>query len=94
MEINKTISLKAKLTRLRNEKIKISKELKDKLTYLRRKKLKITTELIELEETCEHNFIWGYTLEPVIFCEICNRDATEIFPNMSYKHIEKLVNNE
>ena len=73
--IKDNISLKAKLTRLRNEKIKISKELE------------------ELENTCEHHFIWGYTLEPVIFCEICNKDATDIFPNMHYKHIEKLVDN-
>ena len=69
-------------------------ELKEKITDLRREKLKITEELLELEETCEHSFIWGYTLEAVVFCEICNKDASTIFPNMSYKHIEKLVEND
>jgi len=45
-------------------------------------------------KTCEHRFISGYQGDIIIFCEICNRDASDIFPNMPYKHIQKLVENE
>lgn len=40
---------------------------------------------------CEHNFEWGYTIEPVVYCTICDKEITDIFPNISYKYIEKLV---
>lgn len=66
-------------------------QLKEKLKELRNKRNSINNEIKQLEDSCEHVFANGYTLEPVVYCTICDREATDIFPNMSYKHIEKLV---
>ncbi len=69
-------------------------KLKEKITDLRNRSIEIKAELDKLMSTCEHSFIWGCQGDTMVFCEICNRDATDIFPNMAYKHIEKLVKDD
>lgn len=67
------------------------KDLKNEIQKLRKQQNEIQEKLNNALSLCEHEFANGYTLEPVVYCLICNRDANEIFPNMSYKHISKLV---
>lgn len=68
-----------------------NENLKERISNLKKQMSEIRQELDNAYKECEHNFEYGYTLETVIYCTICDRDATDIFPNMSYKHIEKLV---
>lgn len=65
--------------------------LKERIARLNEQKTEINKQLDIAYNKCEHEFANGYTLEPVVYCTICNRDAADIFPGMAYKHIEKLV---
>ena len=65
--------------------------LKQRISHLNKQQLDISEKLKSAYNECTHSFEHGYTLEPVIYCTICGRDATDIFPNMSYEHIEKLM---
>ena len=65
--------------------------LKDRIKLLKEQKAKITKELELAYKECKHEFAHGYTLEPIVYCTICDREATDIFPNMDYRHIEKLI---
>jgi hypothetical protein len=67
-------------------------KLKADIEQLKKQKSEVDKKLTGLLNTCEHRFVSGYTMEPVVYCEICDREATDIFPNMAFKHIEKLVN--
>ena len=66
-------------------------EIREKLKELRLSRDAINKQIADVEAKCEHKFKNGYTLEPVVYCTICDKEATELFPNMSYKHIEKLI---
>jgi len=65
--------------------------LKDRIHRLKEQKTNTEAELKKALNECEHEFAHGYTLEPVVYCTVCDREATDIFPGMAYKHIEKLV---
>jgi hypothetical protein len=40
---------------------------------------------------CLHNWKHGYTLEPVVFCTKCNKDADEVYKGMTYNEQRRLV---
>jgi len=46
---------------------------------------------VEIENKCNHKWAHGYTLEPVVFCERCNKDWDEVYLDMSYQTARKLV---
>tara|TARA_R110000824_G_scaffold394647_1_gene594621 strand:+ start:265 stop:495 length:231 start_codon:yes stop_codon:yes gene_type:complete len=70
------------------------KELKAEIDNLRKEKNECSRKLDIALKKCQHNFIYGYVADVVVFCEICGLDADTIYPNMPLKHIEKLVVNE
>lgn len=40
---------------------------------------------------CSHDWKHGYTLEPVVFCSVCNKDADEVYKGMTYNEQCRLV---
>jgi hypothetical protein len=40
---------------------------------------------------CLHNWKHGYTLEPVVFCTKCNKDADQVYKGMTYNEQCRLV---
>ena len=72
-------------------KVKSKETLKEKIIRLKSEKSEITKQLQDAYNECSHSFAWGYTLEPVVYCTICDMEANDIFPSMSYEHIEKLI---
>lgn len=67
-------------------------ELKENIKSLRDKKYEVTKQLDNLTKKCEHSFVQGYNGDIIIFCQICDQKAIDLFPEMPFKHIQKLVN--
>ena len=40
---------------------------------------------------CKHVWKHGYTLEPVVFCKNCNKDADQVYIGMPYNEQIRLV---
>lgn len=75
----------------KSEAMAKKENLRDTIQRLKEQKAAISKDLELAYKECKHEFANGYTLESVTYCTICDKEATELFPNMDYKHIEKLV---
>lgn len=66
-------------------------EMRQELQRLRKERSKITLEIEKIENKCQHNWVEGYTLEPIVYCDICDKEISDIYPNMKYEDTLKLI---
>lgn len=66
-------------------------KIREQLQELRKRRKDIDNEIAEIENNCEHNWVEGYTLEPIVYCDICDKEVSDIYPNMKYIDTIKLT---
>jgi len=45
----------------------------------------------EEKKECDHEFKYGYTMDIVVYCIKCKKEADEIYKGMKFNQQEKLV---
>jgi len=66
-------------------------EIKKELKKLKEQRLEINNQISRIEKECQHIWKHGYLAEPIIYCEICDREIQDVYSNMSNRDIEKLI---
>lgn len=67
-------------------------KLKQEVVETKAKIKSLNEHLHKIYAECTHKFKSGYYADDlIIYCSICDREADDIYPGMSYKHAQKLI---